>query len=169
MPTRPPAIEAWEAADRRQDLTVMRDQLANDVRLVSPLTDQFDFRGPDEVMAVFESAFEVLRDIVVKRVTGADRDWVLHGTNTLHGRNLEEIQWLTLDDDGLIAEITLFIRPVAAAADLLAVIGPPMAERGLMGKGAARAAAALGSMPKLQLLAAERLIMPRLRQASPRP
>ena len=163
MSQRPAAIGAWESADRRQDLTVMRAQLASDVRLVSPLTDQFTFDGPDEVMAVFESAFELLRDIDVKRVTGAERDWVLHGTNTLDGRNLEEVQWLRLGDDGLIAEITLFIRPVLAAADLLAAIGPPMARRGLMGRGAARAASILGALPKLQLQLAERSTMPRLR------
>lgn len=163
MADKPAAIAAWEAADRRQDLARMKEQIAPGVRLVSPLTNQFTFNGPDEVMAVFESAFEVLRDIVVSKVTGADRDWVLWGTNTLKGRNLEEIQWLHLDDDGLIDEITLFIRPVAAAADLLARIGPPMARRGLMGRRWARAASILGAMPSAQLQLAEKQIMPRLR------
>lgn len=77
MTPRPPAVDAWEQADRRLDLSTMKQQLASDVRLVSPLTDAFTFDGPDEVIGVFESAFEVLRDIEVHRVTGADRDWVL--------------------------------------------------------------------------------------------
>lgn len=162
MMQRPAAIDAWEAADRRQDLDVMRAQLAADVRLVSPLTDIFTFDGPDAVMGVFESAFELLRDIEIHKVTGADDDWVLHGRNTLDGRSLEEIQWLHLDGDGLIDEITLFIRPVTAATALLARIGPPLARRGLMHRGWARFAAILGAMPHAQLRSAEKLIMPRL-------
>ncbi|MDO5676115.1 MAG: hypothetical protein Q4G35_01270 [Propionibacteriaceae bacterium] len=163
MSATPTAITAWEAADRRQDLALMKAQLAPGVQLISPLTDQFTFNGPDEVMAVFESAFVLLRDIVVHKVTGAEQDWVLWGTNTLRGKNLEEVQWLHLDDDGLIDQITLFIRPVAAAAELLAHIGPPMAKRGLMGRRWARVAAFLGLIPSGQLRSAERFIMPRLR------
>lgn len=164
MSARPPAIEAWEAADRRQDLSVMERQLAPDVRLISPLTDTFTFDGPTEVMAVFASAFELLRDLVVYKVTGADQDWVLYGKNTLQGRNLEEIQWLHLNTEGLIDEITLFIRPVTAAVTLLSRIGPPLARRGLMDNRWAAASAVLGRMPAAQLLSAERLIMPRLRR-----
>ena len=60
----PPSIDAWVHADRRQDLDQMRAQLAADVVLISPLTDAFDFRGPDEVMAVFESAFDLSRYMI---------------------------------------------------------------------------------------------------------
>lgn len=69
--TRPTVIDTWETADRRQDLAVMRSLLASEVRLISPLTDAFAFEGPDEVMAVFESAFELLDDITIHKVTGA--------------------------------------------------------------------------------------------------
>ena len=163
MTPRPPAVDAWEQADRRLDLSTMKQQLAADVRLVSPLTDAFTFDGPDEVIGVFESAFEVLRDIEVHRVTGADRDWVLWGKNTLRGRNLEEIQWLHLDEEGLIDEITLFVRPVAAAADLLARIGGPMARRGLMNERLIGGASLLAAVPAGQLAVAEKRILPRLK------
>lgn len=163
MTPRPPAIDAWEQADRRLDLDGMQAQLAADVRLISPLTDAFVFDGRGEVIAVFAAAFEVLRDIRVHKVTGADRDWVLYGKNRLRGRNLEEIQWLHLDASGLIDEITLFIRPVAAAADLLARIGAPMARRGLMNPKLMPGASVLAAAPAAQLAMAEKVILPRLK------
>lgn len=162
MTTKPPAIEAWESADRRQNLDQMRAQLADDVVLVSPLTDAFDFRGPTEVMAVFESAFELLRDIEIAALTGADRDWVLHGTNTLNGRNLEEIQWLKLDDAGKIAHITLFIRPAPAAISLLSKIGRPLHRRGTMNRLGA-AASGLAAPLAAALNLTEKTLMPRLK------
>ncbi len=162
---RPSSITAWVDADRRLDLDVMRAQLADDVVLVSPLTDGFTFSGPDDVMSVFEAAFELLADIEIAGLTGAGRDWVLHGSNTLDGRNLEEIQWLHLDDSGQIDRITLFVRPAPAAVSLLARIGPPLARRGTLRRAAgpaARAAAPLGLVLRLT----ERRVMPRLARRS---
>lgn len=159
----PAAVTAWVEADRARDLAVMREQLADDARLISPLTDGFDFRGADEVMAVMAAAFELLDDIAIRRVTGTDRDFALHGTATLRGANLEEIQWLHVSEDGLIDEITLFVRPMPAAVALLAAIGPGLARRGVLGRAgavASRAAAPLAMITR----AVESRLMPRLRR-----
>lgn len=110
----PEAVAAWVAADRRLDLNTMQAQLAEDVVLVSPLTDGFSFHGPHDVAQVFASAFDLLTDIRIHKVTGAGADWVLYGKNTLGRDNLEEIQWLHLNAAGKIDHITLFIRPIAA-------------------------------------------------------
>ncbi len=160
---RPAAIVAWEAADRRQDLDVMRAQLARDVELISPLTDGFRFRGVDEVMAVFEAAFELLTDIEIVALTGADVDWVLHGANRLDGANLEEVQWLHLDSEGHIDRITLFIRPAPAAVSLLSRIGPPLARRGALGRAGAAASAAARPLAAALRLTEARL-MPTLKR-----
>lgn len=122
----PPTIESWVAADRALAAGRMRNLTAPTVVLASPLTDAFDFTGPDDVATVFAAAFEVLDDVDVAR-------------------------------------ITLFMRPVASAAELLAVIGPALARRGLMAPGPAKAASALGRMPAMQLHMAEKRILPRLR------
>ncbi|GAB3700436.1 nuclear transport factor 2 family protein [Corynebacterium nasicanis] len=158
----PTTISRWTDADRSGDLAAMRACLAPDVHLISPLTDGFSFRGPDEVIAVFEAAFVLLDDIVIHRVTGADRDWVLHGRNRLGAQNLEEIQWLRLDEAGLISEITLFIRPMPAAVLLLGRIGPELAARGVLrpvARGASGAARPLGWIVR----GVEKFLMPRLR------
>lgn len=157
----PPSIRAWVDADRHLDLDRMREQLAADVELISPLTDGFTFVGREAVMDVFESAFELLRDIEIAAVTGAGEHWVLRGSNTLNGRNLEELQWLELDRSGSIHRISLFIRPVPAAVTLLSKIGAPLAARGALKKEAgfaARAAAPLAFVLRMT----ETHIMPRL-------
>ncbi len=159
--TRPPAIEAWVSADRRLDLAVMAAQLDPDVQLVSPLTDGFGFRGREQVMGVFEAAFALLRDIEIRAVTGIGDDWVLHGTNTLRGRNLEEIQWLHVGAAGLIDRVTLFIRPMPAAVALLAAIGPQLHRQGVLPRRAAIAARAAAPLAVITGLV-ERRVMPRI-------
>lgn len=157
----PAAIVAWVQADRRLDLHTMTAQLSDDAVLVSPLTDQFRFEGPAEIEAVFASAFDALKDIVVERVTGSGNDWVLHGTNTLRGENLEEIQWLQLDEAGKISHITLFIRPAPAVLAMLHAIGPRLAKRGVLPRRAATSSAALRPIVAMLRLIEKRL-MPKL-------
>ena len=140
----------------------MKEQLSPEVVLVSPLTDGFTFTGPDEVMAVFESAFALLRDIVIARTTGAGQEWVIYGENSLRGRNLEEIQWLRTGEDGLINHITLFIRPASAAVSLLASIGPQLHRRGAMSRLGSVASAGAAPLAAILRLVESRL-MPRLK------
>ena len=117
--TRPTVIDSWEAADRRQDVAVMRSLLANEVRMISPLTDAFSFEGRDEVMAVFESGFELLDDnITVHKITGEGQDWALYGKATLGGHNLEDIQWLHLNHEGQIDEVTMWRQATERAGRL---------------------------------------------------
>lgn len=161
-PAAPETIRAWVQADRHGDLMAMAEQLAEGVVLVSPLTDAFRFVGRQDVMAVFASAFEHLTDVEILRVTGSGTDWALHGRQRLRGRNLEEIQWLRLDGDGRIDQVTLFIRPLPAVAAMLTAIGPSLARRGVLPRAAgtaSRAALPLGLVTGL----VERFVMPRLR------
>lgn len=55
----PPTIESWVAADRALDAGRMRDLMAPAIVLASPLTDAFDFTGPDDVAAVFAAASSI--------------------------------------------------------------------------------------------------------------
>ncbi len=82
----PVVIQDWMTADRAKDLPRMRDLLAEQVELISPLTDQFTFSGRREVSGgVYEAIFTDLSEIEFVNTTGADRDWVLHGRNTFRG------------------------------------------------------------------------------------
>ena len=168
MNTPPSLIDAWVTADRHQELDVMRAQLSDSVVLRSPLTGAFTFHGPEDVGHAFGAAFDLLHDIEIHRVTGFGSDWVVHGTNTLDGRNLEEIQWLYLDAEVLIDEVTLFIRPVPAALALFSKIGNRLAAR-VLPRRAGVAAASLAPFAAL-FRGIEKVLMPRLgpRNAGPR-
>lgn len=157
----PPTIQAWVDADRRQELDVMQSLLAPDVELVSPLTDAFTFQGSREVMAVFASAFDLLKEIEIVRVTGADRDWVIHGRQRMRGANMEEIQWLRLNDAGEIDHITLFIRPAHAVIETFATIAGGLHQRQVMPRNAVVASAPLRIFSAVLRLI-ERRVMARL-------
>ncbi|WP_026928446.1 hypothetical protein [Granulicoccus phenolivorans] len=157
----PVVIQDWMTADRAKDLPRMRDLLAEQVELISPLTDQFTFSGRREVSGVYEAIFTDLSEIEFVNTTGADRDWVLHGRNTFRGRNLEEIQWLQLDEHDLIEQITLFLRPAPAAIAVLATIGRRLHANGIMARPAAVASAAAVPV-SIGLTGIERFLMPRL-------
>lgn len=160
-PLRHPSIEAWVAADRQLDLASMAEQLSEDVELVSPLTDAFVFRGRRDVIEVFAAAFDILTEIEIEGVTGAGDHWVIHGTNRLGRRNLEEIQWLTVGEDGLISHVRLFVRPLPSAMALLARIGPRLHARGVMPRRAEVAARSAAPLV-VALDAVERFVMPRV-------
>lgn len=157
----PASIVAWVEADRALDLDTMRAQLAPEVVLISPLTDAFDFRGPEEVMAVFASAFAMLQNIEVVRVTGTAVDWVLHGSQTLHGQSMEEVQWLHLNAEGAIDHITLFIRPVPAVVGTLGGIAPGLHRRGVLPRSAVIASAPVRIIAWV-FRRIEQLVMPRI-------
>lgn len=165
-PELPAVIAAWVDADRHLELDAMEAQLSPACVLRSPLTDAFVFVGRRDVAQVFGAAFDLLRDIEIVAVTGAGDDWVVHGTNTLGGRNLEEIQWLRLGDDGLIGEVTLFIRPAPAAIGLFARIGARLAARGVLPRRAGAAASSLAPFAAL-FSGIERFLMPRLGPGAP--
>lgn len=137
-PTLPPAIATWIDAQCRQDLTTMRGQLAEHVRLVEPLTDGFAFEGRDEVMAVFAVGFEVITPGDRPLITGAGHEWVTRSASTLRDRHLEEVSWIHLDDAGLIDHITLYTRPSMLAISLSPPMGMALNRRGVMGKPALR-------------------------------
>lgn len=157
----PDVIRDWITADRSGELAEMRELLSEQVELISPLTDQFTFAGRREVIGVYEAIFADLTGIEFLNATGADRDWVLHGRNIFQGRNLEEIQWLRLDEDDLIEQITLFLRPAPAAIAVLATIGRRLHANGIMGRPAAVASAAAVPV-SFGLTQIERFIMPKL-------
>ena len=162
----PPTIEAWAQGYRHGDRALTVQQMADDVVLTSPLTEAFVFRGRHQVGEVCAAALDLIEEPEVAGVTGSGREWAVRTTARLGGRPLEEVQWLTLGDDGRVAEVRLLVRPVPAAVSLLARLGDGLHQRGVMPRRAAFASR--GALPMaLAMDAVERWIMPRV--APPRP
>jgi hypothetical protein len=100
---------------------------ADDVVVHSPLTDRHVFRGRDEVGRLFGIVYERFSGIRYHQVVGAGRDWALFGDGTVDGQPTEEALRLRLNQDGLIAEITFYIRPLPGLTAVMAALGPPLA------------------------------------------
>ena len=117
--------------------------LAEDVELVSPLTDRFAFRGRDSVAAVLADASTVMDDLEYTETFAAGDRIVLRAEALVRGSRLEELVLLQLDDAGLIAELAVFVRPFTGATALLRALTPLVARRE-GGRAAAFGAARLG-------------------------
>lgn len=124
-----PSIETWKRAAEAGDAALARTALADDAVLISPLTAQFRFEGGDVVEELLEDVFRVLTEIRFEdELVDGDRA-ALFATARVGDRVLGEAQRLRLDGDGLIRELTLFMRPIPAMTALLRGLGPLVAQR----------------------------------------
>jgi hypothetical protein len=122
-------VGRWRTAGEQGDAEAAASCLADDVVLVSPLTEQFVFRGRDAVRDLLAAAFTAIEGIRFHAETRAGATSALFYRATVRGIELEEAQLLRLDDAGRIAEITLFVRPLPAATALMRALGPEIARR----------------------------------------
>lgn len=121
------AAEVWRRGGEDGDAHASASALAEDVVLVSPLTDRFTFRGRDEVEDLLTSVFEVFTDIVYDVPIRAGDAFVLSGVGSVRGVRLEELQRHELNADGEIRRVTIVMRPLPAVTALLRELGPRVA------------------------------------------
>lgn len=103
--------------------------LTEQVVLVSPLTDRFAFAGREPVAAVLADVSSVLEGLHYAEPFPAGAGWALRATAQARGTALEELVLLQLDEAGLIAELTVFVRPLTGATALLRALTPLVARR----------------------------------------
>src|SRR4051812_22028931 len=123
------SVAAWRAAGEAGDAAAAVAALGPDVTLVSPITDQFVFRGVRQVRDLLDVALAVIGDIRYTDQVAQGRTVALFYEASIGGRRLHEAQRLRLGDHGLISEITLFIRPLPALTLLARRLGPALARR----------------------------------------
>lgn len=122
-------VARWCRAGEQRDAPAAVACLAPDVELISPLTEQFKFRGPEQVRALLEAAFTAIEDIQFHtRVGDGDIHAVFYRAH-LGAQSLEEARLLRLDTAHRIREITLFGRPLPALTGLMAALGPKLARK----------------------------------------
>jgi hypothetical protein len=79
-------------------------------------------------------------DRIGRAAGGDDRTRVLKGAGRVGGVEIQEVFLMTLDDDGLITRIELFVRPLPGLTALAAALGPRIAGRRSRARGVAVAA-----------------------------
>ncbi len=131
VPNSPEAtIAGWREAAERGDSAAAGLLLAADVEVVSPLTEQFRFRGPEQVTTMLAAAFETISDIRFHTQVGSGPTWALFLHARVGRQFVEEAQLLRLDAAGRIRELTLFGRPLPALTAVMSDIGPRLLRAG---------------------------------------
>lgn len=114
----------FRRAAETKDFELMREILAEDVVLHSPVLFR-GFEGRDVVLAVLTHVAAVFEDFTYTDEISEGNRVVLRFTARVGDRELEAIDYLELDADGIITELTVFIRPLSA----LTVFNDRMIER----------------------------------------
>jgi hypothetical protein len=130
-----------------RDAAAVRAAFAPDVVLNSPIITT-PFRGREEVGDLFEVILEVLGPITYLAEIPGDPH-VLSFRTDVKGTEIEGVDLLRLDENGLVNEITVLLRPFPGIAAFLKATGPKLARRR---GGAGRAALLSVATPPLVAL-----------------
>ncbi|HLS63598.1 MAG TPA: hypothetical protein VK060_09485 [Ruania sp.] len=118
-------IAQWKAAGENGDVHAALNALSPDAELVSPLTDQFVFRGREATGQLLAGVFTTLDDFTYTSDLRQADAAVLTATSRASGVALHETQHLEIDRSGTISRLTVSIRPLPALTclDRLAATG----------------------------------------------
>jgi hypothetical protein len=135
------------AAMEARDESAVKAALAPDVILHSPILDT-PFRGRDEVGDLLGVVLQVIGPLTYLADVPGDPH-VLFFRTDVDGVELEGVDVLRFDQQGLVREITVLLRPFPGVAAFLKATGPKLARRR---KGAVQAAATRAATPPLSAL-----------------
>jgi hypothetical protein len=115
--------DAFRTAVESMDLDAALAQLAENVVLHSPVTFR-PFDGKEAVTALFTILFRTFEDFrYVGAYASPDGREVLHFRTRVGEREVEGIDMVGFDDDGLIDDFTVMVRPLSAALALRDAVG----------------------------------------------
>jgi hypothetical protein len=109
-----PEPHAFRAAAEAKDLDLLRETLTEDVVLHSPILFK-GFEGRDMAMVVLSNVIEVFEEFRYLDEVHGDGTVVLRFAAKVEGKfEIEGIDYLTLDGDGRVTDLTVFLRPLKA-------------------------------------------------------
>jgi hypothetical protein len=100
--------------------------MAADVRFFSPVAFR-PFVGRDAVGELFWNLFEVFEDFTYVDELAGDGTHALVFTATVGGKQLQGLDHLRFDADGLVSEFTVMIRPLSGLVAMAEAMGPRVA------------------------------------------
>ena len=103
----------FRLAAENKDLDLLAETLREDVVLHSPILFR-GFEGRDTVIAVLTQVAATLENFSYTDELAEDNTVVLRFKATVGDRELEGIDFLELDDEGKVRELTVFMRPFSA-------------------------------------------------------
>jgi hypothetical protein len=136
MGAHPHVVSALATAMQARDIAAVREAFAPDALFHSPLTEALAFKGREQIGLLTSVLLEVLEDF---RYTGEvlnDAEGFLTARARVGGEEIEIVDHFRLGPDQRIAEITIFFRPLPAAAAALRAIGAGLGRRKSRARGA---------------------------------
>lgn len=121
--------ERYRRAGEAGDVDAILAVLSEDVVLHSPITNRLAFHGREEMRDLLEAVFETMTEIRYFADIGDDRQRALFFRARVGRQPIEECMRTELNDQGLISEITIAIRPLPGLAALAAALGPKVIAR----------------------------------------
>ena len=124
-----PAKSALRAAMEARDLSAIVDSFAPDAKFWSPLTGRLTFQGHEEITAITSVILDAFDGFHYTDELLSELNGFLVARARVDGVDIEMVDHIIYDPDGKIAELTVFFRPLPAAAVALRVIGAGLGRR----------------------------------------
>jgi hypothetical protein len=122
--------DRFVAAAEAFDPEAMGEALAPDVRFLSPVVFHA-YEGRDLVLMILGAASRVLEDFAyVSKLEDADSAALIFGAR-VGDRELDGLDLLSFDPDGLVAELKVMVRPLSGAHALADAIGRELSSLGI--------------------------------------
>ena len=146
VPTKFPLRAAMEA----RDPSAVVETFAPDAIFRSPFTAKLRFEGRDQIAILITVLLEVIEDLRYTDEMRAGNVAFLVAQARIGGREVEIVDHIRLNRDGLIEEFTVFFRPLPGTAAALRAIGAALGRRKSRLRGAliSTLAAPLGFMTR---------------------
>lgn len=123
------ATTALRSAAETGDADAVAELLAPDVVLHSPMTERVRFEGREDVTELHRDIFAVLDDLKTTEALalGDTRSFSFHAR--VRAVELEAHVLVHVNEQGLIDELKIFVRPLPSLATLFAVLPPRVSAR----------------------------------------
>ena len=109
-----PEPHPFRRAAEAKDLDLLRETLHEDVVLHSPILFK-GFEGREMALIVLTNVIQVFEDFRYLDEVHGDGSVVLRFAAKVDGKfEIEGIDYLTLDDEGRVTDLTVFLRPQKA-------------------------------------------------------
>ncbi|HYH59844.1 MAG TPA: nuclear transport factor 2 family protein [Thermoleophilaceae bacterium] len=122
-------MSGWREAVEAHDAEALASVLSEDAKLRSPITVRIPFEGRQRVVELMTEVFALIESMrVLREVRDGDLQ-VLEIESRLAGYDMHMVQLVEHGADGLVRQVTLFMRPLPGVANLAAHIGPRLVRR----------------------------------------
>jgi hypothetical protein len=122
---------AFERAVRARDADAITAALAPDVRFRSPVVFR-PYEGREAVSLVLRAVTEVFGEFeYVQRLEAADGSIALIFRAKVGDRELDGLDLLRIDDEGLVSELTVMVRPMSGVQALATAMAEQLERMGV--------------------------------------